>query len=356
MSKDHSKVLKNAIFPVASVILHTVAYGQLQTEVDSMREFLQSEFNFSSDDLLAIDQRGIVTKSLEADSPAEVAVCAGMHLELPLEFALKRYREVETLKASSAVPEIGKFGTPPRLVDLDRLTLEEGDITALQDCEPGHCQVKLPAAVMQRFRTEINWTAPDRNVQVLTLFRHMLIDYVKAYLAGGNKAMCEYDDQNYSLRMADDFQEVLRESPNLFHYGPELFDYLENFPNVRLTNAADFICWQKEVFGRVKPVISLNHVTIYRPSPERPIALVTSKQIYATHYFEASLVVRVLMGDEGGGLYVIYLFRSRFDDLGRHKLPYPETEIRNEIYNKVKDRLKWEKEHLEVLYEGLKRK
>jgi hypothetical protein len=183
-----------------------------------------------------------------------------------------------------------------------------------------------------------------------------LIDYVKAYLARGDKAMCEYDDEDYSLRMADDFQEVLHESPNLFHYGPELLNYLGNFPTVNLTNIGDFIYWQKEIFGRVKPVISLDHVTIYRPSPDRPIALVTSKQIYATHYFEASFVVRVLMGDERGELYVIYLNRSRFDDLGRHKFSYPETEIRNEIYKRVKDELKWGKERLEVLYEEGKRK
>jgi hypothetical protein len=350
------KVLNNAIFAVAPVLLLSVTYGQSRTEVDSMCEFLQSEFNFSSDDLSSIDQGEIVTESLEADSPAEVAVCAGVHLELPLEFALEMYREVETFKASSAVSEVGTFSTPPRLDDLDRLTLEEDDIKALQDCAPGHCEVKLPAAVMQQFRSEINWAAPDRTLRVLTLFRHVLIDYAKAYLTGGNEAMWEYDDEDHALRMGDDFREVLRESPNLFHYGPELFNYLDNFPGASLLGATNFICWQKEIFGRVKPVISLNHVTIYRPSAKRPVALVISKQIYANHYFEASLVERVLIGDDRGGLYVIYLNRSRFDDLRRRSTLFSEAEVRNEIYKKVKDELRWRKERLEVLYEESKRK
>lgn len=330
---------------------------QSQIERDSIHNYLRLNFNFTSADLSAVDRGDIVTELVQTDNPAELAVCGAVHLSAPLEFVVEQYRNVKAFKESSVFPRIGKMSVPPRLDDFNGLMLEEEDIKALQDCKAGDCKVKLPNAMMQRFHTEIDWNRPDFRSQVLALTKAMLIEFVKSYLIEGNGAMGEYDDQVPPLHKADEYQEILREKPNLFHYDSALFRYLDRFPNAPLANATDFIYWQKEVFEKIKPVFSLNHLTICTPGANRSTTLIASQQIYANHYFEISLTITALLEDEArSGLYVLYFNRSCFDDLRKKGIVDMRPKLRGEMYKQVQEELRWAKERLESLYQRQKEK
>jgi len=78
----------------------------------------------------------------------------------------------------------------------------------------------------------------------------------------------------------------------------------------------EFLYWSTESFG-LKPVASITHVFIY-VQPGRVVT--ASKQLYASHYFDASLGLAAALEDRSDpstpGMFLVYLNRSRIDLLG----------------------------------------
>jgi hypothetical protein len=176
--------------------------------------------------------------------------------------------------------------------------------------------VKLPSNVILRVQKEIDWSSPDAEQQATELARTVLLQYVERYLTGGNEQLSEYSDKKQPLRVAEQFDAILKASPYIFDYDPEFYEYLSDYPKKHLDGVEDFLYWSKEKFG-LKPVISVTHVSIYR-KPEFDVTLIASKQIYANHYFEASLGLTVALAsaqDPDPSFYLLYFNRSRSDAL-----------------------------------------
>ena len=77
----------------------------------------------------------------------------------------------------------------------------------------------------------------------------------------------------------------------------------------------ELIVWSKIKFG-LKPVIAINHITIYKRERELgPQILAVSKQLYANHYFNASLALTAFVTLPGPTSYLVYENRSRADGL-----------------------------------------
>jgi hypothetical protein len=213
------------------------------------------------------------------------------------------------------VAQIGKFSNPPRLEDLKSLTLDPCCLSAIKNCETGDCDTQMSGEMMDRFRQELDPSAPDYAARANELAGRILLDYVKAYLQTGNAALIEYHDQRNAVRLADEYRSLLAQSRFLAEYAPDFYKYLEEFPKAGSPNVEDFIYWSKEKYG-LKPVLSITHVAIYRRVFEnRTEVLIASKQIYASHYFDGSLgLTAVVDGNQGqstSGSYLIYLNRSR---------------------------------------------
>ena len=64
-------------------------------------------------------------------------------------------RDIAALKRSPFVLEIGRFGDPPGLEDLARLTLDDDDLREFRSCRPGHCGIKLSDEEIAHIRGEI---------------------------------------------------------------------------------------------------------------------------------------------------------------------------------------------------------
>jgi hypothetical protein len=296
------------------------AFGQLVSTEFS--DFLQRHIGFSRSDLRKVEQGKVVTKALDTEVKSEVAIFGVILVRVPIDLFVQKFRDIEQFKKSEKVLQIGRFSNPPTRSDLNELSLELGDLRDISKCRVGKCEIKLSAEVIVRLQKEVDWSVSGHYFQVTSLAQEMLIEYVTSYLQGGNAALTVYHDQKIPVSLEEQFRELLQESPYLFEYVPEFHEYLEKFPEAELSGVEDFIYWSKEDLG-LKPVITLTHVSIYqRDSQSRPPILISSKQIYANHYFEGSLGLTALVpvrpvqvDDPASGFFLLYLNRSRANQL-----------------------------------------
>ena len=260
-------------------------------------------------DFAALQLNQPVVRSIPTSDRAEIAVSGLVNIRAVADEFLRSYRESMTRKSNAAILEIGAFGGQPSLADLETLTLEPRDIEDLKECVVGECQIKLSAAMIDRFRKEIDWNAADREAKVTNLFKQMLFEYVKDYRGRGEAALIEYNDKRDRVSLAAE-QRALDGAPS----------YINEFINdskAGLQLLEDTLVWSKIKFG-LKPVIAINHISIYkRNSDVGPQVLIASKQIYANHYFNASLALTafVRVPDAPNGAYLVYENRSRADGL-----------------------------------------
>ena len=277
-----------------------------QTSSAEFQKALARKVAFAETDLTALQLNQPVVRSIPTSDKAEIAVSGLVNIRAAADEFLRSYRESMTRKSNAAILEIGSFGREPSLGDLETLTLEPRDIEDLKECVVGECQIKLSAAMIERFRKEIDWNGADCAARVTNLFRQMLFEYVKDYRARGEAALIEYNDKRDQVSLAEG-QRALDAAPS----------YINGFMNdskAGLQLLEDTLVWSKIKFG-LKPVIAINHILIYRRNSDvGPQVLISSKQIYANHYFNASLALTAFVHVPEGA-YLVYENRSRADGL-----------------------------------------
>lgn len=280
-----------------------------QSTSAEFRKTLSEKAAFEETDFANLQLHQPVVRSLPTSDTAEIAVSGLVNIPAAAGEFLRSYRESMTRKSNPAILEIGAFGREPSPADLQALTLEARDIEDLKECVVGECQVKLSAAMIERFRREINWDAADYEAKVTSLFRQMLFEYVKDYRARGDAALIKYNDKRDQVSLAEE-QRALSAAPS----------YVNEFINnskAGLELLEDTLVWSKIKFG-LKPVIAINHISIYKRNGEvGPQVLIASNQIYANHYFNASMALTafVRVPDAPTGAYLVYENRSRADGL-----------------------------------------
>ena len=277
-----------------------------QTSASELQKALREKAAFQETDFAALQLNQPVVRLAPTSDKREIAVAGLVNIRAGAEEFLRSYRESMTRKNNDAILEIGSFGAQPALADLESLTLEARDIEDLKECVAGACEVKLSAAMIERFRKEIDWTAADYQLEVTSLFKQMLFDYVRDYRARGEAALIEYNDKRNKVSLASE-QRALSSTSSYIN------DLLAD-SKAGLQLVDDAIVWSKIKFG-LKPVLSINHVTIYRRTNETgPQVLIASKQLYANHYFNASLALTAFVNVPGAS-YLVYENRSRADGL-----------------------------------------
>jgi hypothetical protein len=146
-------------------------------------------------------------------------------------------------------------------------------------------------------------------------FREIVLNRVGAYLAGRPQA--PYADQKALVSPDERFNRLVAHSPFLLNGMPAVIDHLWTSPRVQPPGAESLIYWSKERFAG-KPMISATEMTIVRRhEPGMPEALVAGKQIFGTHYVNASLAVTAIVpGGTPSQRYLAYVNRSEVDVLG----------------------------------------
>jgi hypothetical protein len=320
-------------------------------------QFLKEDMKFSEEDLSSIKQGKLITKLIDADTEDEVSFLSITQIDIPKAFFLSYYgKEVDPIETFSVL-KMGRFGNPPNLAEIKNLEIDPKDIKALKDCKAAECDIKISTKMMERFQNEIDWTKPDYMESANKLFQEILFDYIQSYLSGGNAALIEYDDQRQPVNVGEEFKDILKESPYMFKYSPEFYKYLDTFPNGKPPGVTNYIYWAKEDIGANYNVVSLNHIILLVSDDPALSPTMVSKQIYADHYFEASLKFTVVVENTEStipSMYFAYLSRSKIDALQRNGFLTGtiRSRIQNGLVNSMNQRIKTIKEKLEGLYQA----
>lgn len=278
-------------------------------------KFFREYVGLNNDQIADIRAGKAVARILDSPSPDEVFVFGAVYVQSTPADYLKLASDVDSLRKLPDYLAIQKFSDPPRLSDLDGLTLEADDIQQLKKCKPGHCEVQLPSDAMDAFQRSVDWSAPDVANQVNRLAKQMILQALLRYQQGGDAALGIYRDKNHPANVADTFQSLLSRSKALPVYLPELDRYLLDYPNANSKNIESQFYWEKVNFG-LKPTIRVVQAIVYRgASPADPAYAVALKQLYASHYFETALDITVCVRDEEHpkhpGIYLITLKGSQ---------------------------------------------
>jgi hypothetical protein len=283
---------------------------------DPARHFLATVFGIATSDLARIDAGRVYSQTLPVKNSREVATLGIVRIATTPQRYIDRLVDIATFKRDEAVLQIGTFSTSPRLEDVADLMLDEADVRRLRECRVADCDVRLSSAAIERFRTDVNWLAPDAPARAADLMRRILVEYVTGYLERGTAAEMEYADSASRLVLAKEFASLVAADTSTWTHVPGLRRHLLEFPSAQSTGATDLVYWSKERVHR-RPTISVTHLAIVPVAAASAVRYaIASKQIYAMHYFDASLGVTLLIPDTTASppaTYVVYLNRSRID-------------------------------------------
>ena len=281
----------------------------------TVEQFFREYVGLNDEEIAQIRSGKAVAKILDSPTADKVFVFGAVYVQSNPDDYLRLASDVDSLRKLSNYLAIQKFSDPPRLSDLDGLTLEADDIQKLKTCKPGHCEVQLPSDAMEAFQRSVEWPAQDAAAQVNRLAKQMVLDAVLHYQQGGDAALGTYRDKDHPANVADTFQSLLSRSKALPVYLPELDRYLLDYPNAESKDIESQFYWEKVNFG-LKPTIRVIQAIVYRgASATDPAYAVALKQLYASHYFETALDITVCVRDEENqkhpGIYLITLKGSQ---------------------------------------------
>ena len=236
-----------------------------------------------------------------------LSLTAVVRIDVTSERLIAWTASVEALQKGKYVPEIGRFSSPPSVEDLQGLAIEDDDLDDLAKCRIRDCGVKLSSVEIASLGGRRNRAAMD------VALRRVLVQRATDYLARGDVCALPYHDHSEPVTPAAIFQALLQRL-EFFPRSLRCYaTYLQAYPDAADGHVRQsFLYWSKESLG-MKPIISITHFSAARfDAPGLPQAVVAAKQVYASHYKNASLTVTALVADEGGH-YLVYINRSHVD-------------------------------------------
>jgi hypothetical protein len=265
----------------------------------------------------------------------EIGVFAAARLDADGETLAAWANAIAQLKKSPYVLMVRRFSEPPSIDDLEGLALDDADLAAVRECRPGSCDLKLAGADIAALRQATLAAGPFWKDAVQSEFKRILLGRLAAYQTGGFASVPPYADRRKAIDAGFAAALLLARSP-----------YLNSSA---LTGGAveSFFYWSKEQYGAGKPVIGVTHVDIVRPLVPSTLRLaVISREIFASHYRNASLGMTAVTEDDAGSRYLVYINRSHLDVLGgifgSWKRAMVEGRLKNEsatVFNEVRRRL-----------------
>lgn len=296
-----------------------------------LESYIRNTVKLTAAEQKALGRGEPVTRLLDADQSKEVAVFGAIWVNAPIRRYVEAVKDIENFERGGGFTITKRISSPPRLEDFAQLRLPTEDLADLRTCRVGDCEVKLGEQALNRFRTQIDWKAPNADAAANRLMQQITFEYVNRYLEGGAAQLAVYRDDAQPTPVAREFRTMVDQMPELTAFMPNMRRYLLEFPKTTLPEATSFLYWQETEFG-LKPTIRISHLTV-REGPEDVV--VTSKMIYASHYFWAGLELRALVPDpsRGPGFWFVTVDRSRSDGLSG----FTGIFVRRRVRSKVRD-------------------
>lgn len=286
-----------------------------QTAATAVTDLLRSA-GFTAAEISTVERGLPVARTLDSDR-REIAVIGAVRIKAPRQRLAERFRTIDYLKGSRMILGAGAFSTPPRPDDLLSVPFETYDLD-VRDCRPGDCRVRLSSDDINRFHREVAWRSPSWASQSANVWRHLLSGYAADYFRNGLPALPVFANKSEPLSVADETTLLLRQFTFVSAVAPDLLASAQT-PVARASDhPAHILFWSKEDFG-VRPVLRIMHQAIHWPGerPEHAGAplVVSTTQVYATHYLDAAVGVIVAIDDRAGdpsaGFHMIMVNRAR---------------------------------------------
>ena len=298
-----------------TAVLWLCASPAAPARVMTPRDLLRSVAQFTDVEWAAVERGEAVAKILDTDA-REVAVAGAVRIRGTRDQLVSRFRDLEVLKRSAAVLDVGRFSRPPTAGDLESVAFEDHNLD-LRNCRAGDCQVRLSAADIARFHKEVNWAGAAWREESARVWRDILARYAAGYLLHGRKALPDYANKREALSVASEVSLLTGAYGFVSAYSPELTAYLRDFGANPPAGAQQLLYWTREDFG-IRPIVRISHQVILQGSAA-PSTLIATNQVYADHYLDAALTVTVALESRGEtpanaaahGFYMISVSRAR---------------------------------------------
>jgi hypothetical protein len=272
----------------------------------SVDAILGELFHFDGDDIAQVKRGQALAISLPGALDREIAAAGAVRIATPATGVLDLFRDIESLEAGKGFLQTVRLSHPPRLADFDTLQLPADDLRDLRRCHIGDCKMQLPQRGFDLLAT-MDWAGPNPDAQLNRLMRRLALEIARAYQAGGAKAVGPTLEERPVRDTPAEFVEMLKGKPFLERATPGLAAYLVSYPRVtRPAGLEEYFYWSLVEFG-LKKTLRLNHIVL-SPLPGQPRWVIANRQIWASHYFQNAVEVRLLVDDSASGAAAHYLF------------------------------------------------
>ena len=298
---------------LSALLLVTPAAGQ--QGIPDLGTFLQREIGLTPAELKTVGSQP-VTKVVTMTGGRDIGVFGIVAVAAPRTFLVSQIKDFPQYLRIPTRTRFGVFDAPAISANVQAVQVTAEDIKELRSCKPGDCSFKLPASEMKELRAKSAGAEAAATSAVTAYVRQRMLDLVGDYRTRGDAAMLVYDDRG-GVESSRALRDLAATPRYLYQYVPELQQYLDNYPRTKLEGATDVVFWSRDEMPSLRPMLNITHMTVYSPPALPQMTLVTSKSIYANHYFEAALDVLAIAdrADAPGTSYVLYLRRYRFDNL-----------------------------------------
>jgi len=220
-----------ALFAAAAPCLGQIP--KARASAATLAEYLRSR-GFSASDLRALERGEAVTRILKAEivaanNTAEVAVEGAVRVDVPSRVFIEAVADVTAFRNQGMV-RFGIIGASPQASDFEGISLPARDALEMKACRPGRCGLKLTREDIEEFRSKVDGRRSDFNRQVDLFAREKLLGVMKAYVREGASAFPALDDKPTAVSLKEQLDGLLRNTPELLTYYPEIHDYVRDYP------------------------------------------------------------------------------------------------------------------------------
>lgn len=250
-----------------------------------------AHLKFTPAEWQALHGKQIVSRALGRTQEKEMAGFGAMVAEAAPQEFFTAFETLAVFAKSETTLACGRFSAAPAPADLDKLPVNDKDLYALMHAQSQASDIKLAAADITRIQ---NAAGPQplfgakMRLKLTAEYKQLLLEKVRAYLETGDASLAAYVDQEAAVSPRDAFGNLLKAQAAIPGSNSQLFARLAAPPR----QTESFVYWALQKFGKLRPVISLVHVMLYRDGHRSFIA---SKQIYSSHYTEAGLGIAELI-------------------------------------------------------------
>jgi len=297
---------------IAHLLLAFQSLSATQAPVNPF-EFFEPSITVTAGDRQTLDAGEPLARAIPSRE-REVAVVAAVRVAIDGDRLVAWMRRIEALKKSSYVIAIHRFSDPPRIEDLADLTLDPRELSDIAACRPGRCGVKLSAEEMADLQQVASRAGAERHAAIAVRFRTIVLQRVQAFLAGHE--IGPFVDHSAPVWPARRLAAIVEESSFLGAHLPEFTAGLQRAHAAPQAGVETFLYWSKEQIAD-RPIVSVTDVQILRSGVAgAPDVLVAGREIFSTHYVNASLGITALVsGGAGQPTYLVYINRSELDML-----------------------------------------